>query len=334
MKKWSALLVNVFLCLRCVSDRNAKISECPSDQTRFLIVTADDFGASKNINEGIKLAAERNAITTISVLSNFSESLTDLKKISKSHPGIGIGVHLNITTGKPVLSVAEIPTLVKADGNFFTIDELLPVLSNISTDDLRKELRAQVLALVNIGIQIDHLSDQNGILSFYTPFFDIMTELALEFKTPMRTPLIAGIKYPDLFPNSLMKAYGRQRAMKLAVREPLKVAGLLKYARIREIEKKIIKLDKLGIKHPDLLIEYFWGDPTLSNYKFILEHLPKGCSELILHLGTGTRQEIYPSGLDLGYFANREEELMIVTIENLDEYYKNLNIRTIGFSNL
>jgi predicted glycoside hydrolase/deacetylase ChbG (UPF0249 family) len=334
MKKWPLLLFNSVLCLRCASDRNARVSELPYDQARFLIITADDFGASKNINEGIKLAADRNAITGISVLSNFSECLPELKNISVTHPEIGIGVHLNITTGKPVLSSAEVPSLVKADGNFFTIDELLPLLNNISTDELRNELRAQILALVNIGIRIDHLSDQNGVLSFYTPFFDVLTELTLEFNVPVRTPEISSIKYPDLFPNSRMNVHGRKKAMKLAIHNPLKALSLLKYARKQEISKKAHKLDELGISHPDLLIEYFWGNPTASNLKYILEHLPEGTSELILHLGTDSRQGEYPSGLEIEYFNNREKELLTITSDSLAEFYKFLNIYLIGYQDI
>jgi len=311
-----------------------RVPEIPYDQTRFLIITADDFGASKNINEGIKLAADKKVITTISALTNFKESLPELKAISETHPEIGIGVHLNITTGKPILSTEEVPTLVNAEGNFYTIDELLPILSTISLADLHKELKAQILALVNIGIKIDHLSDQNGILSFHTSFFEVVTVLALVFNIPVRTPEIASIKYPELFPNSRLNARGRQKAVKLAIHEPLKAARLLKYARQQEIRKKIQKLDALGVLHPDLLVDYFWGDATISNYKYILKHLPKGCSELILHLGTDTRQENYPSGLDLEYFANREKELMTVTNDSLNEYYNYLNIKTIGYSDI
>jgi len=334
MKAWLATLVNTFLFKSNTSYRNTKVFEKPYDQARLLIITADDFGASKNINEGIKLAAQKNVITAISVLSNFSQSLPELKEISKTNPDIGIGVHLNITTGKPILTQTEIPSLVNSEGNFYTIDDLIHRLSTISLADLQKELRAQILALVNIGIRVDHLSDQNGILFLYTPFFEIVTELALNFNTPVRSPEIASIKYPGLFPNSRMNAYGRQRAVKLAIKEPLKAAGLLKYARKQEIQKKIQKLDNSGIVHPDLLIEYFWGDPTISNYRYILEHLPPGCSELILHLGTNTRQEMYPSGLDLEYFYNRELELTTVTANNLKEYYNCLNIKTIGYSKI
>ena len=301
---------------------------------RFMIITADDFGASKNINEGIKFAADNKAITSISVLSNFNESLPDLKKISENHPDIDIGVHLNISTGRPILEAEQVPSLVGANGSFYTINKLLAKLNSISFDDLRKELRAQILALEKNDIMLDFLSDHHGILSFYSSFFDIVIELAKEFDVAVRSPVIAGVKYPGVFSNSKMKKRGRQTARRLIFTAPFKAISLFKYFRIHEMEKKIKKLDELGILHPDLLIGSFWGDPTASNLLYILEHLPKGTSEIILHLGTSTRQENYPSGLEVDYFKNRELELITVTGDYLKEYINWLNIRTIGYSDI
>jgi len=306
----------------------------PYDQERILIITADDFGASENINDGIKIAADKKAISAISVLSNFTESLPKLKKISENHPDIGIGIHLNIVTGRPVLDAEQIPSLVNPGGSFYTIDELLPRIKSISTDDLRKELRAQILALAKYDIRIDHLSYQFGILSLYTPFFEIVTELAGEFGVPVRSPLPVSVKYPETFPNSHMNKRGHQIALRFALTHPFKAIGLLKYIRNREMERKAEILDELGILYPDLLIDYFWGDPTAANLLYILEHLPKGVSELILHLGTYSRQDNYPGGLDVDYFKNRENELIICTNDYLKEYLNYLNIRTIGYSEI
>jgi predicted glycoside hydrolase/deacetylase ChbG (UPF0249 family) len=334
MKPWLFPLISIFSIVSYMSAQTNLRTMSPYLQERLLIITADDFGASKNIDEGIEIAADKQAITTISALTNFTQALSDLKRIARNHPEIGIGVHLNITTGKPYLSPSEVPTLVKPNGNFYTLEELLPVINKISADDLRKELRAQIGALLISGIIVDHLSDQNGVLSFYGPFFDIMVELAVEFNVPVRSPQVAGVKYPDLFPNSKMNAYGRQLARRLALKEPLKAISLVKYSRISEVSKKVKKLDNHGIPHPDLLIEYFWGDPSITNLNYILEHLPQGTSELILHLGSETRLENYPSGLDRDYFKNRENELKTITSDYLKEYFTYLNIKTIGYSAL
>ncbi len=329
-----SIIPGIFLIISCSSVRKTSVIDIPYVKERLLIITADDFGASKNINEGIEIAADQEIITAISVLSNFSESLPELKQLSESHPDIGIGVHLNIITGKPVLGAEQVPSLVNSAGNFYTIDNLLPKIRSISLDDLTRELRAQILALTTNNIKLDHLSDQHGILSLYSPFFDIIVELAKEYNVPVRTPFIATEKYPDLFPDSHLKKRGKQIAIRFAFNNPFKAIGLLKYSQEPEMERKVQKMDELGIQHPDLLIEYFWGDPSPNNYLYIMEHLPDGISELILHVGTCTRQDNYPSGLDLDYFRNREKELITVTDDHLKEYFNYLNIRTIGFSDI
>jgi predicted glycoside hydrolase/deacetylase ChbG (UPF0249 family) len=334
MKFKTICLFGVFLFSACTSVRKTSTLKVPYDQARFLIVTADDFGASQNINEAIELAADHNAITAISVLANFSESLSDLKRIAEKHPDIGIGVHLNITMGRPILGAEQVPSLVNSAGHFYTINELLIKARTISLDDLRNELRAQIIALKKCNIRLDHLSDQYGILSLYSPFFDIIIELATEFNVPVRTPVTASSKYPDLFKNPPANKFRRKTILQFAFEHPFKASKLVKYTRINEMEKNAKKLCKHGILHPDLLIMSFWGDPTAANFLYIMEHLPKGISEIVLHIGTQTRQVNYPNGLDLNYFRNREYELITVTSDYIQDYMDYLNIKTIGYGGI
>lgn len=320
--------------ISCSSTNETLSMKIPNFTNRYLIITADDFGASKNINEGIKIAATQNVITTISAMTNFGESLPELKQLSEIHPDIGIGVHLNISTGKPVLGAEQVPSLTNSTGNFYTIEELLPKIESVSLDELIRELRAQIVALEKFNIRLDHLSDQNGILSLYSPFFNVILELGNEFKVPVRSIYISSVKYPKLFPNSLLKKQGKKIAFRFGLKDPFKAIKFLKYGKAAEMDAKVQKMDNIGISHPDLLIECFWGNPSPTNYLYILEHLPPGISELILHLGTDTRQEDYPSGLDLDYFGSREKELKTVTDNNLKEHIKFLNIKTIGYSEI
>lgn len=317
-----------------VSNRKTTRTTLPYRSKRFLILTADDFGASKNINEGIIFAAEKKALTSISVLANFTESLPDLKKLSENHSGIGIGVHLNIVTGNPLLGVDQVPSLVSDRGSFYTIDEILPKISSISIDEIRKELRAQILVMKKYDIRIDNLSDQYGILFTYSPFFNVIVELAKEFNLPVRSPVLASVKYPGVLTNSNMVKEGRKKVLSIAFKHPFKAMRLKKYFGIREMERKAQMLDEFGIPHPDLFIGSLWGDPTASNLIDILEHLPEGTSEIVFHYGSYTRQENYPSGLDLDYFRNREYELMTGTSDYLKEYMSYLNIEKISFSQL
>jgi predicted glycoside hydrolase/deacetylase ChbG (UPF0249 family) len=312
-----------------------KVSEyTPHEPGRYLILTADDFGITKSINEGIKIAAGLKAISGISAVTNFTESMPELKKISVSHPEIGIGVHLNITTGKPLLGREQIPSLVNSDGKFYSIEALLPKIKSVSLNDLRNELRAQILALGNQGIRLNHLSDHFGILSIYSPFYDIIIELAKEYNVPVRTPAVSSLKFPGIFPKSALKKRGYKLAIRLTLSSPFNALKMLKYSTINEMTRKIQKLDDCGISHPDLFIESFWGNPTPANLLHILENLPEGISEINFHLGTHLRQGNYPDGFDLDYIKMREAELITITSDYLKEYFKYLNIKIIRFSDI
>lgn len=318
----------------CVSPPKIASTAHSLPQERRLIITADDFGASKNIDEGISFAAEHHAITAISALSNFGEALPDLKKLAENYPGIGIGVHLNINTGRPILDASEVPSLVNSEGRFFTIEELLPRIRKISPVELKRELRAQILALAQYDIPVDHLSDQFGILWLYSPFFDVVVELAKEFDAPVRCPVLAFSKYPDAFSNPAMKKRGRQLVGVLLPRNPFQAIRMRKFTTLGEMERKVRLLDEQGIPHPGILIASFWGEPTASNFLEILKCLPEGDAEIVVHLGSFTRQAPYPSGLDIFYFENRELELITITSPYWKEYFNYLNIRTIGYSDL
>lgn len=101
-----------------------------------------------------------------------------------------------------------------------------------------------------------------------------------------------------------------------------------------EMERKARLLDEQGIPHPGILIGSLWGEPTASNFLEILKYLPEGDAEILVHLGSFTRQAPYPSGLDVFYFENRELELITITSLFWEEYFNYLNIKRIGYSDL
>jgi len=301
---------------------------------RKLIITADDFGAALNINEGIRKAAENGSITAISALTNFTESIVDLKELSIKYPGIGIGVHLNIEAGKPVLDPSKIPSLINEEGYFYSLDSILTMISSVSLNEVRLELRAQVNILVENGIRVDHLSDHCGIISLYTPFTQIMKELAVEYDIPVRSPILASMEFPKLFRTSVMKKKGRDLVCKTFVKNPVKAIGLVKYCSKKEMRRKQQELKKVGIPHTDFLFECFWGSPSMEYLSFILNNLPAGTSEVIVHLGTETRKGLMPSGIDIEYFDKREIELEVITDPSIKGLIERENIQLIGFSDL
>jgi len=94
------------------------------------------------------------------------------------------------------------------------------------------------------------------------------------------------------------------------------------------------RLDRRGIPHPDLLVDALWGEPTPANLRRILENLPPGVSELIVHVGSRHRQESYPTGLDAGCFEARERELDLVTSPRTSGLLDQLAVGRVGYATL
>ena len=66
-----------------------------------LIVNADDFGLSKAINFGIVESHLEGIVTSTSMMITMP-AVKHAKSLAKNIPDLGIGLHLNISLGKPL----------------------------------------------------------------------------------------------------------------------------------------------------------------------------------------------------------------------------------------
>ena len=313
------------------------LSSCYTPPTtelpRSVILTADDFGATPGINRGIKAAVEAGVINTVSVMTNFPGAPEAAAELATAHPSVGVGVHLNITSGTPLLSPAEIPTLVGEDGTFFSIADALGRVDSFDLRQLEAELRAQIDALARTGVEIDHLTSQHNLLHLYTPFFEIVVRLAQEYQLPVRSPVPLSVLDPT-FANAPIRRNGMTRVSEAISIHGAKVLDLLPYAGIGAMRANRARLDEAGVAHPDTTVGVFWGSPTPETLERIFARLPPGVSEIVFHLGDGASDEDAPPGIDGEYFATRERELSTLLAAPWEHYLVDYNVRIIGFSDL
>ena len=71
---------------------------------RRLIVNADDFGMSRSVNRGVIRAHAEGIVTSTTLLAN-GASFDDAVALAHAHPGIRVGVHLNVVEGRPLASL-------------------------------------------------------------------------------------------------------------------------------------------------------------------------------------------------------------------------------------
>jgi predicted glycoside hydrolase/deacetylase ChbG (UPF0249 family) len=81
--------------------------------TRRLIVNADDFGWTRGITDAIVTCHNQGIVTSAALLVNQAASLYAIEQ-AKQAPRLGIGTHLNLCEGRPVLAAREAPSLVGA----------------------------------------------------------------------------------------------------------------------------------------------------------------------------------------------------------------------------
>ena len=77
---------------------------------RYLLITADDYGMSRAVNDGIVRGVEAGVITTANVMTNMP-LLQEAGELRRRFPSLSIGLHWNLTEGKSVLAKEAVATL-------------------------------------------------------------------------------------------------------------------------------------------------------------------------------------------------------------------------------
>lgn len=144
-----------------------------------LIVNADDLGFSKGINYGIYDAYKNGIVTSTTIMMNafFMEHAVELFRNEK----IGIGVHLNVTSGRPLLKTHKV--IVNEKG-FFEKKE-----TEITTQllkEVKDEFEAQIEFALKKGIQITHLDSHHHVHMWNEELFKITKNLAFKYNLPIR----------------------------------------------------------------------------------------------------------------------------------------------------
>jgi predicted glycoside hydrolase/deacetylase ChbG (UPF0249 family) len=81
----------------------------------LLIVNADDIGRTSGINAGVFDAHRRGIVTSATLMVAYPAAVEAAADLA-AHPDLGIGLHVAMTGGPPVLPPERLPSLVDASG--------------------------------------------------------------------------------------------------------------------------------------------------------------------------------------------------------------------------
>jgi chitin disaccharide deacetylase len=298
---------------------------------KYLVVNAEDLGMSVATNLAIARAFRQGLLTSASLMANMPAMLHAVRHVVRENPRLGIGVHLCLTSGLPVLPPSHVPLLVDGRGRFrhgfLGILRLLhsPRRSE-ALEQIYQELSAQVARTDARGVVIDHL-DSHHHVHMIPEIFKLAAGLARQHR--------AAIRIAD-------ETIGWTRPRAAAWIPCLLSGGLPKklllsgFARaVRRLDTGVLSADHYaGILHSGRMTR-----PTLGR---ILERLATGITEVGVHPGQVAAGDDSPAGAlccsrqDGRWLRSpyRAAELAALVDRSLCEHLLQLDITLVRFSDV
>lgn len=127
-----------------------------------LIINADDAGIDSARNQGIFETVDGGSVKSLSAVVN-QGGWEDLIARSKKFPYLGIGLHFNLTAGKPLAK--DVKTLVNSQGDFFNKFELFKKAMDetLEIKEIIREFKAQLKIFNKLGRGPSHFDGHNHI---------------------------------------------------------------------------------------------------------------------------------------------------------------------------
>jgi len=228
---------------------------------KYLAVNADDFGFTRDVNAGI-IEGHRHGILTSTTLMANGVEFDDAVRLARENPTLDIGVHFVLVSGHSLLDPSRaFPR---------TVSELIQAVA-LRRIRVYDELRAQIEKIAATGLPLTHV-DTHKHTHLLPPVLDAVARLAEEFdvrwvRRPFDLPLTGS---PDDVP-------WKTRAVSRAF-------GFVRGHFHRELRR-----------HHCATTDWFAGFQLTGrcgpqHIVHLLDHLPEGSTELMMHPGFCTAE--------------------------------------------
>ena len=256
---------------------------------KTLIVTADDFGLSAQVNAAVE-RAHRDGILSAASLMVGAPAAAEAIAIARRLPNLRIGLHLALVEAVPVLPAAEVPDLVGSD-RWFRRDTArfgtALFFSARMRRQLAREVEAQFAAYAATGLALDHVDAHQHFHLHPTVASAMMRSGARHGMRAARIPAEPAAIIRAIEPDA-------PRAIPAIAAPWTRLLG----ARLR----------RAGCRVPDRVFGLAWtGAMTEARLLALLERLPDGTTEIYTHPAT---EGAYP-GAAPGYRYAEELDALV-----------------------
>lgn len=142
---------------------------------RRLIINADDLGLTPGVNSGIFKARQSGVVTSATLMAN-SRAFEDAVRLATSaqadQHGLGIGCHVVLVDGEPLLTADRVATLVTRESCDLHFRHSLSDFAvaafrgRIRPDEIEAEATAQMQKIQSAGIRLSHFDAHKHVHLF------------------------------------------------------------------------------------------------------------------------------------------------------------------------
>jgi len=150
---------------------------------RFVIFNADDLGRTPGVNSGIFEAHRRGLVTSATLMVAYPAAVQAASEANR-YPDLGIGLHVALTGGTPILPPNRVPCLVDAAGRLAAKPD---GFGDLDPGQVRLEIEAQLDRFRTLmGRQPTHF-DSHHHSHRHPTVCDALIEVAGNEGLPVRT---------------------------------------------------------------------------------------------------------------------------------------------------
>jgi len=235
-----------------------------------LIINADDFGLTSGVNRAILELHAAGVLTSTTLMARAGATPEAIRKALAS-PSLGVGCHVVLVDGQPVLPPGEIASLIDArTGCFYaTLTAFLSRLfsGGIRAAEIEAEAAAQIALLQNSGLRLTHIDTHK-----HTHMFP-----------PVLRPLLRAARAAGI--GAVRNPFEPEWAVRATPRATLlRSAEVIALRRLGPFFRSIISRQKIATTDGTIAIAGT-GQFNADTVRALLGEVPEGTWELVTHPG-------------------------------------------------
>ena len=289
---------------------------------RRLIINADDFGLTAGVNRAIVEAHEKGVVSSATLMAN-GPAFAQAVSLAQSRPRLGVGCHVVLVDGAPLLAQTQVHSLLDRSGNSTGDPRFregisrfgaLAMLGRLAADEIEAEATAQIRKLQASGIPVTHLDSHK-----HTHLFPRV------LRPLLRAAKSCGVR---AIRNPFERIQGSQLAASPSLWRRWTEVGML-HSLTRQFRQAV---QQAGIATPDgTLAIVATGALDERLLRLMVEKLPGGTWELVCHPGYNDADL---QGIRTRLRESREQELRILTSQSTRDLLAANGVEIVSFRDL